>query len=198
MIERRISRRGAIWAGTASLVAAYLVGARAVAAPAGRVPALSGYIGDYYALDLPQKLPPIVIADATGVRHDLSDMAGRVVLLNFWATWCAPCLLELPDLDRLQAHFAGDGLVVLALCTNARNASSVARFYATHGLRNLGVFFDPTGRDLYDWALTAIPTSFIIDRKGRARGMLPGGAAWNSSAGHALIEYYLSERSLGS
>lgn len=187
-----ITRRTAIAIGTAALVAGGSGSVRA-AHFAGTVPSLTGYVGDYYAFDRPQILPPIVFEDIAGNRRDLSNMAGRVVLLNFWATWCAPCLVEMPDLDRLQTRFSGAGLAVLAICTDARSVQAVGDFLALHGLRNLGVYLDPTGQDLHNCAISAIPTSFIIDRAGHARGILAGAARWDSAAGHTLVNYYLTE-----
>ncbi|HEV2264023.1 MAG TPA: TlpA disulfide reductase family protein [Stellaceae bacterium] len=187
-----ITRRAAMTIGAAAVVAAGSGSVRA-AHLTGTVPSLTGYIGDYYPFDRPQILPPIVIEDVTGKRRNLSDMAGRIVLLNFWATWCAPCLAEMPDLDRLQTHFSDSSFAVLAVCTDARRVQAVSDFLASHGLRNLGVYLDPTGQDLHNCAISAVPTSFIIDRAGHARGILAGAAPWDSQAGHALIDYYLTE-----
>src|SRR5579872_3531270 len=126
-----ITRRAAMTMGAAAMVAAGTGSTRA-ARLAETTPSLAGYIGDYYAFDQPQILPPIVFEDVTGNRHNLSNMAGRIVLLNFWATWCAPCLAEMPDLDRLQAHFSQTGLTVLAVCTDARSVQTVGDFFALH------------------------------------------------------------------
>ena len=187
-----ITRRTAMTMGVAAVVAAGSGSARA-ARLAGTTPSLAGYIGDYYAFDQPQILPPIVFEDVTGNRRNLSGMAGRIVLLNFWATWCAPCLAEMADLDRLQTRFSDAGLAVLAICTDARSGQAVGNFLASHGVRNLGVYLDPTGQDLHNCAISAIPTSFVIDRAGHARGILAGAAPWDSQAGHALINDYLTE-----
>lgn len=187
-----ITRRTAITLGAAALAASRSSGVRA-ARPAGGVPSLSGFVGDYFPFDRPQILPRIAFEDLGGNQRDLSVMAGRVVLLNFWATWCAPCLAEMPDLDRLQSRFSSDVFAVLAICTDARNIQTVSDFLAQHGLRNLGVYADPTGRDMHDCAISAMPTSFIIDRVGHARGILPGAARWDSPAAYALIDYYLTE-----
>lgn len=192
MAGEAITRRAAMTMGAAALLVA---GSRSACAArlASTIPSLTGYAGDYYAFDRPQILPPIVFEDVTSNRHDLSDMAGRVVLLNFWATWCAPCLVEMPGLDRLQTQFSGVGFAVLAVCTDARSVQAVGDFLALHDLKNLGVYLDPTGQDLYNCAISAIPTSFIVDRVGHARGMLAGAARWDSAAGYALIDHYLRE-----
>ena len=192
MTDDAITRRAAMTIGAAAMVAAGSDSVRA-ARLAATTPSLTGYIGDYYAFDRPQILPPIVFEDVTGNRRNLSDMVGRIVLLNFWATWCAPCLAEMPALDRLQTQFADSSFAVLAVCTDARSVQAVSDFLASHGLRNLGVYLDPTGQDLHNCAISAVPTSFIIDRAGHARGILPGAAPWDSQAGHALINYYLTE-----
>lgn len=192
MAGETITRRAAMTTGAATLLVAGFRSASA-ARLAGTIPSLTGYVGDYYAFDRPQILPPIVFEDVTGNRHGLADMAGQVVLLNFWATWCAPCLVEMPSLDRLQTQFSGAGFAVLAVCTDARSVQTVSDFLALRSLRNLGVYLDPTGQDLYNCAISAIPTSFIIDRAGHARGILAGAARWDSAAGYALVDHYLRE-----
>ena len=187
-----ITRRTAIAIGAAALAAAGSGAVRA-AGPVGSVPLLRGFVGDYYPFDRPQILPRIAFEDLGGNQRDLAAMAGRIVLLNFWATWCAPCVAEMPALDRLQSRFSSDVFAVIAVCTDARSVQTVSDFFAQHGLRNLGVYVDPTGRDMHDCAISAMPTSFIVDRVGHARGILPGAAQWDSPAAQALIGYYLTE-----
>ena len=158
------------------------------------VPRLSGYVGDYHPFELPQNMPPIAFAGAGNERHDLSELSGKVVLLNFWATWCAPCLAELPDLDRLQAQFPKDQFTVLALCEDAQTVGTIDTYYARRRVETLGRFMDPMGRALQAYAVPAVPTSFILDRTGRVRGILPGAAPWYSPEARALVVYYLNER----
>ncbi|MGH6977214.1 MAG: hypothetical protein ACREED_09325, partial [Stellaceae bacterium] len=90
-------------------------------------------------------------------------------------------------------HFSDSSFAVLAVCTDAHSVQAVGDFFASHGLRNLGVYLDPTGQDLHNCAISAIPTSFIIDRAGHARGILAGAAPWDSQSSHALVNYYLTE-----
>lgn len=170
--------------------------ALAVAKPglAAAVPRLTGDVGDYFPFDTPSAMPTISFAGADNKAHDLSELSGKVVLLNFWATWCAPCLAELPDLDRLQEAFAGDQFVVLALCEDAQSISKIDTYYARRRVETLGRFMDPAGQALRAYAVPAIPTSFILDRTGKVRGMLPGAAPWGSPEARALITYYLNER----
>jgi thiol-disulfide isomerase/thioredoxin len=180
-----------------------LVGAAAlaVAGPARAAlttPKLSGYVGDYYPFDAPQTLPPITYAGPNNEPHSLTELSGKIELLNFWATWCAPCLAELPDLDRLQALFPRNQFVVLALCEDARSISTIQTYYARRQVEVLGGYMDPLGTALRAYAVPALPTSFILDRTGRTRGILPGAAPWSSPEGRALIAYYLSESRSGS
>jgi thiol-disulfide isomerase/thioredoxin len=179
--------RRSVLAGTAAL---------ALARPAGAtpsVPKMSGYVGDYFPFDAPQTLPPISFSGPNNERHALSELSGKVVLLNFWATWCAPCLAELPDLDRLQTLFSRDQFVVLALCEDAKSIATIQAYYARRQVEVLGGFMDLSGMALRAYAVPALPTSFILDRTGRARGILPGAAPWASPEARALITYYLSE-----
>lgn len=182
-----LSRRTFL-AGTAALLAT-----RAARA-AVSVPRMTGYVGDYFAFAAPQTMPQISFAGASGQPHDLAELGGKVVLLNFWATWCAPCLAELPDLDRLQSGFSRDQFIVLALCEDARSLGAIESYYAGRNIEALGKYIDPMGQALRTYAVPAVPTSFILDRHGLARGMLAGAAPWNSAEGRALVAYYLNER----
>jgi thiol-disulfide isomerase/thioredoxin len=175
-----------------------LIGAAALAAtrPACATPTppkMSGYVGDYYPFDAPQALPPISFAGSSNESHGLAELSGKVVLLNFWATWCAPCLAELPDLDRLQSLFSRDQFIVLALCEDAQSITTIKKYYARRNVEGLGGYMDPFGAALRAYAVPALPTSFILDRAGRTRGILPGAAPWASPEARALIAYYLNE-----
>jgi thiol-disulfide isomerase/thioredoxin len=158
------------------------------------VPRMPGYVGDYFPFDTPQSMPPITFSGVNNVSHDLGELSGKVVLLNFWATWCAPCLAELPDLDRLQAQFPKDQFVVLALCEDAQTIAKIETYYLRRRVETLGQFIDPMGRALQAYAVPAVPTSFILDRTGKVRGILPGAAPWNSAEARALVAYSLNER----
>ena len=84
--------------------------------------------------------------------------------MNFWATWCAPCLAELPDLDRLQSLFSRDQFIVLALCEDAQSITTIEKYYARRNVEGLGGSMDPFGAALRAYAVPALPTSFILDR----------------------------------
>jgi thiol-disulfide isomerase/thioredoxin len=157
-----------------------------------RVPKFAGYLGDFFPFDSVVTFPSVVFQDASGRYTRLRDMTGRVLLLNFWATWCLPCVEEMPDLDRLQARFATQPFTVLALCEDVSGLSAAEGFFRAHRLQHLGVYVDPQGQARRDCSVPAIPASFLIDRQGRPRGILPGAAPWDSPAAHALIEYYLA------
>jgi thiol-disulfide isomerase/thioredoxin len=154
-------------------------------------------VGDYFPFDTPQDTPSIRFGGRDNQVHDLTELTGKVVLLNFWATWCAPCLAELPDLDNLQRYFRGQDFVVLALCEDARNVATIETYFAHRGVEALGKFMDPTGEALRAYAVPAVPTSFIIDRLGKLRGILPGSAPWDSPEGRELVTYYLRKQTPG-
>lgn len=184
--NRILSRRAVLAAGVVMVAAkpAYAISS---------IPRMSGYVGDYFPFDHPPNMPAIGFTGGGNEAHNLGEFVGRVVLLNFWATWCAPCLAELPDLDRLQSRFARDQFVVLPLCEDAQTVTVIDRYYARQRIEMLGRFMDPMGRGLKAYAVPAVPTSFILDRTGRLRGILPGAAPWDSPEAQALVAYYLNE-----
>jgi len=158
-------------------------------------PPLAGAFGeDFTLLDPPVPAPPEAFTDLDGRRVRLADFAGRVVLVNFWATWCAPCVREMPALERLQAALGDAGLTVAAVSIDRGGRDVVAGFAAEHGLRQLGLFLDPQGALARAFGVSGVPTSFLVDAEGRVVGGLQGDAEWDSPAAEALIRYYLDRR----
>jgi len=177
----------------------------ALASIAGRVPAvratppvLQGALAeDFNLLDPPVKAPPVAVRDLAGKRVRLGDFRGQVVLLNFWATWCAPCVREMPALDRLQAALGGDGLAVVAASIDRGGRAAVEAFAAKHGLKHLGLYLDPKSAMARALGLTGLPTTYLIDRAGGVVGVMTGPAEWDSPAAQALIRHYLREPAPG-
>ena len=141
-----------------------------------------------------QALPPAPltpILDAKGRTLNLSDFAGKIVLLNFWATWCAPCVREMPSLDRLQAEMGSPKFVVLALSIDRGGLKTVMPFFKQLELESLSVFLDPQGKALKPFRVRGMPTSYIIDHRGRIAGELMGPAEWDTDEAKALMRYYI-------
>jgi peroxiredoxin len=123
---------------------------------------------------------------ARGERFRLADQRGRVVLLNFWATWCPPCREEMPALDRLHRQHKDAGFVLLALSLDA-DPAVVAPFLAERKLGFL-VGLDPRSDVANAYGVRALPSSFVIDRDGRVAAIAIGPRAWDNDAAHSLIE----------
>jgi thiol-disulfide isomerase/thioredoxin len=128
----------------------------------------------------PQPVPDLQFEDGQGTTLSLADFRGRVVLLNIWATWCAPCRREMPTLDRLQAELGGPDFEVVALSIDRQGRRVVADFYEELGLRQLGIYLDPSGKAPRELNALGIPTTLLIDREGKEVGRLLGPAEWDS------------------
>jgi thiol-disulfide isomerase/thioredoxin len=130
--------------------------------------------------DPPRPLPPFVFTDASGREHGAADFRGEVLVINLWATWCPPCVAEMPTLDRLQAQVAGIGVRVLALSQDRGGAPVVARFYDQTGVRHLGIWLDPRGAAARALGARGLPTTLVVTRDGREAMRLVGEAAWDA------------------
>lgn len=126
----------------------------------------------------PFPAPPLALPDLAGRPVDLAALRGQVVLVNFWATWCPPCVEEIPSLDRLQAQLAPRGFTVLAIDVGEDRAT-VERFLADKPVR-FPVLLDPEGSSFKTWKAYAFPTSVVLDRAHRARYAVYGAFAWDS------------------
>jgi peroxiredoxin len=133
------------------------------------------------ALPAPERAaaPGFELPRLGGGSEGLGDVAGRVVVLHFWATWCAPCREELPALQALYAALRSNGLAVLAVSVDAGGPEGVARFAAERGLA-FPVLRDPREEVARRYGVVAYPTSVVIDRHGRIVHQAPGAFAWNA------------------
>lgn len=152
----------------------------------------AGSLSNYVEARELKPVPAIRFMDATGRVMTLEDFRGRVVVLNLWATWCTPCVAEMPTLDRLQKQ-VGDDAIVLALSIDRGGQDAVREFYDRTGVKHLKVFVDPTMRAQSELGLRGLPTTLIIDRQGRERGRLVGPAEWDGAAAVDLVKGAMAE-----
>ena len=139
----------------------------------------------------PKPVPALTFFDADGEEVRLADFQGEVVVLNLWATWCAPCRREMPSLDRLQAAHGGDGLEVIALSLDRGDVAKIREFFEELGISSLAIYQDPKARAGRELGAPGLPTTIVIDRTGQEVGRLLGPAEWDSPEALAVIEALL-------
>lgn len=138
-------------------------------------------LGIFVPAPQPAAVPDISFEDGTGAPVSLARFRGQVVLLNFWATWCAPCVEEMPSLNRLSSRFAADGLAVVALSQDRGGMKIVQPFFAEHKLDALPIYLDKTMVSGGAFKLRGLPTTILIDRDGRELGRFEGAVDWDSA-----------------
>jgi peroxiredoxin len=117
--------------------------------------------------------PEIRMQTLAGEEIELADLRGQVVLVNFWATWCAPCRIEMPGLQRVYERYADSGFTILGMSTDIGTPDLVRDFVATHAL-TFPIGAAPAGARRAFGGGTALPMSFLIDRQGRVRHTVRG------------------------
>lgn len=135
----------------------------------------------------PEPLADVNFVDGTGTPKTLKDFRGKTILLNLWATWCAPCRHEMPSLDRLQAELGSDKFEVVALAVDRSGADAAKKFLDDTGVKALKLYADPTTRSGSALKAIGMPTTILIDTEGREIGRLPGPAEWDSADAKRLI-----------
>ena len=121
---------------------------------------------------------PAQFTDADGKSFSIADFAGQGLILNLWATWCIPCVAEMPQLEAAAQALAPDRIAVLPLASDRGGAPVVRKFYAAHDIRGLDVWLDPKGDAARAWHARGLPTTLVIDRKGREVARLEGAYEW--------------------
>jgi thiol-disulfide isomerase/thioredoxin len=135
----------------------------------------------------PVAAPDIAFDAADGSRHHLKDFLGHGMVINLWATWCVPCVAEMPALARLSKTLAPDDIAVLPLSSDHGGARAVEAFYQQHEITGLPVLLDPQSAAAHAFHARGIPTSLVIDKQGRERARLEGAADWSAPAAAALV-----------
>jgi thiol-disulfide isomerase/thioredoxin len=138
-------------------------------------------------VDPPASPPDGIFVDAQGGEHQLGEFLGHGMVVNFWATWCQPCVAEMPSLVRLSKALAQYDIAVLPLSSDRGGAKVVAAWFDEHEITGLPVLLDPHGALGHAWGGQGIPTTHIIARDGKERARLEGAADWSSAATIALI-----------
>jgi thiol-disulfide isomerase/thioredoxin len=159
---------------------------------AGEVPASVGPQG-FLIWETPRNLPELAFEDEKGKPLTLADFHGKVVLLNIWATWCAPCREEMPTLDSLQAQLGGEQFEVVALSIDHAGIGVVEKFYRETGVQHLCKYIDPSTLATSTLGIGGVPTTLLIDHKGREIGRLVGATEWESPAMEDLIARMIAE-----
>jgi len=136
-------------------------------------------LGEFIPNSPPIPAPTISVVDLAGNTVSLSDFAGRLVLINFWATWCEPCLREMPSLERMQSRL-GNKITVVAISEDRGGSKTVEPFINKLGLKSFKTYLDPKSDAGRAFKVAGLPTSFLIDREGRALGRVEGAAEWDS------------------
>ncbi len=132
------------------------------------------------------------LSDLKGDTVRLSDFRGKVILLNFWATWCYPCRTEMPSMNAVYQDYRGKEFVVLAIASDAQGKEVVSPFVEEYDL-TFPVLLDPqdvVGRRLQ---ISGIPTTYLLDKHGRIAGVESGAQNWNSSKVHRLLDSLIAE-----
>lgn len=173
--------------------------AQANAAISGEVPAASGEVkaigakdGTFdYRLDRSKAgtpAPDFAFLDPDGGEKTLKDFAGKPLLVNLWATWCAPCIAEMPTLDRVAAAYGPKGLAVLTISQDNQGLKAAKPFFEKHPLPHLKGWADPETNFGFHYATGLLPTTVIYDARGKEMVRVIGAMDWEGPEAKALID----------
>ncbi|MCU0905053.1 MAG: TlpA family protein disulfide reductase [Tabrizicola sp.] len=135
--------------------------------------------------DAPVTIPEAVLLDAKDGEHSMADYHGKWVVLNFWATWCAPCRHEMPSLDRLQA--AMPEIAVVPVATGRNAVEGIERFFAEEAIVNLPILRDPKSQLARGMGVMGLPVTVILNPEGQEVARLIGDAEWDSASAKAVL-----------
>jgi peroxiredoxin len=156
---------------------------------------LDRLFGNIGILKIPHVTRPIEIQlkDAYGNWIRLSDYRGKVVFLNFWATWCAACVVEMPAMEKLHRRLKDKDFVMVAI--NMQESDAQVKAFFEKLKLSFTALLDSDGEVATGFAVNALPTTFVLDKEGRIVGAAIGPREWDSRASIALFEYLINMRS---
>ena len=178
------------------LYAALLAGANAaLAANPDIAPLREGDMKKLVIHDSPQAVSDaaFVLADDAG-KGTLADYRGKYILVNFWATWCAPCRQEMPQLNALQKEFGGDHFEVVTIATGRNSPQGIIKFFEEAGVDSLPRHQDPKQALAAQMGIFGLPITVLIDPDGREIARLRGDAVWDSDSARAIVKALIDSR----
>ena len=175
------------WFRSAVLYTALALGANAAFADTATLEALRDGTMKKLVFSDPSEVSQVTFTDPEGGEHRLADWQGKYVLVNFWATWCAPCRKEMPMLDELQREFGGDDFEVLTIATGRNLLPAITRFFDEVGVTQLPILLDPKQQLAREMAVFGLPITLILNREGQEIARLRGDAEWDSDSAKAII-----------
>ena len=167
------------WSRVAAVLLPLVLAGAGTAVEDGAVSVERPRLGEFIPNSPPIPAPTISLVDLAGNTVSLSDFAGGLVLINFWATWCEPCLREMPSLERMQSRL-GNKITVVAISEDRGGSKTVEPFINKLGLKSFKTYLDPKSDVGRAFKVAGLPTSFLIDREGRVLGRVEGAAEWDS------------------
>lgn len=151
-----------------------------------------GEVAAFVPSSSPRIIPQLSFAGETNIAYDLTKFRGKTVLLNLWASWCVPCRIEMPTLDRLQDKRSDDSFIVIAVALETGNMDKQKKFFNSINIKSLDFYYDIDGvvfHNLRAAGLVAgLPTSVLLDKNGCVLGTLAGPANWASGDALKLID----------
>lgn len=165
----------------------------ALAALSPLLSAAADGIGKFSVLKEPRPVPPIEFVDRDDKKVGLESLRGKTVVLNLWATWCAPCREEMPSLDRLQAKLGGSDFEVVAISVDRAGLAKSKAFLDDLGAKNLALYADPSMKVLRALGVPGLPVTLVIDRDGREIGRLLGPAEWDSPSALTMLRAIIAK-----
>ncbi len=161
-------------------------------------PLAKGEVAAMQVQATPALMPELMFNDENGSPLKLSDLRKKTILLNLWATWCAPCRQEMPALDALQAKLGSADFEVVAVNIDTRNLEKPKQFLNDIKVNNLKAYADPTAKIFQDLKnagkALGMPTTLLIDQQGCELGRMPGPADWASEDGQTLIKAAIEKK----
>lgn len=138
-------------------------------------------------------IPEGTLLDEGDGEHPLTEWRGKYLLVNFWATWCAPCRAEMAALDRLQADLGSDRFAVLTIATGRNPVPAIHKFFAEEAITHLPILRDPRQAFAGQMGVMALPVTVLIGPDGTEIGRVTGDAAWDGPEAKALIAAMIAE-----
>jgi thiol-disulfide isomerase/thioredoxin len=186
-----LSKGGMIWRGLAVLLA---IGAGLIYFAHGpkEIPKTNSVSTEKESPEEGFLAPQFVLSDLTGMMVNLRDLRGKVILLNFWASWCGPCKREIPSLERLYQKRYDKGFEIMAVNAEKSSASQIASFAEKYRM-SFPILLNPQGDVADKYWVRAIPSSFLLDKKGMIRWKIRGAIEWDDPYVLNRIDQLLGE-----